>query len=110
MGARLDPEREIAYQELLDRAAGASRRMRLAGSVVFVFSAIATVVVAIAWITGAYSWELAVPILFGILTGGVLAGTASRGQGFGIDLGAARLELMLDAAARDARGDDRGGP
>jgi ethanolamine transporter EutH len=61
----------------------------------------------IAWITGAYSWELAVPILFGTLTGGVLAATAARGQVFGIDLGAARLELMLDAAVRETGEDSQ---
>ncbi len=101
-------EPEGKHRALLDRAASASRRMRLAGAIVFAISLAATLVVAASWISGFYSWELAVPILFGTITGGVLAGTAARGQSFGIDLSAARLELMLDAAAREARRDDRG--
>ena len=42
----------------------------------------------IAWVTGAYLWELAVPILLGTLTRGALAAAAARGQVFGSDLGA----------------------
>ncbi len=93
------------YRALLSTASTASGRMRLAGNGVFLVSAAATIVVAISWITGFYSWELAVPILWATITGGVLTGVAVRGQSYGIDLNAARLEAMLDADGPRAAAD-----
>ena len=78
--------------------------MRLAGSAVLGISAAATLAVAASWITGFYVWEVAVPVLFGTITAGVLAGTVARGQSFAIDLNAARLELMLDPEPRPSAG------
>ena len=95
MGAESSSGRESEHCALLRRAATASRRMRLAGSVVFILATITSVAVAVSWITGFYPWEVAVPILFATITGGVLTGTVARAQSYGIDINAARFEIAL---------------
>ena len=100
--------REERHGGLVRKAHRASRRMRLIGSTVFFLAAITTAAVLGSWISGFYSWEVAIPILFATITGGLLTGTAAWAQSFGIDLNAARFEIMRQPAGREPSSDDDG--
>ncbi|MGI9556665.1 MAG: hypothetical protein ACR2N5_01855 [Solirubrobacterales bacterium] len=78
--------------------------MRLIGTGVFLIGSAVSLSVVVAWVSGFYSWEIAVPVLFGTLTAGVLAGLVARGQSFGLELNAARLELAVDLSEPNESG------